>query len=113
MIRSAVRGCGILVVALLGAVVVSLVPGCGEDGFSLFDGTGADGGSSGTFGPPVGSDGSAPDGAASGADRCGGAPCSNYTGSKDFTEPGAPGDAASLFGGAALQANGTNAAQEP
>jgi hypothetical protein len=63
-------------------------------------------------GTGFGSDGG--DGAEGGAaETCGGAPCANHTGQKDFVEPDAPPNAADLFGGGTSNPNGTNPAQEP
>ncbi len=48
-----------------------------------------------------------------GVDTCGGKPCANNTGPKDFVEPETPPNAADLFAGGTPNANGTNPAQEP
>lgn len=106
------------IVAICGVALptfVALVPGCGDDGFSMFDGANADGGngSSGGFQPGDTDRGRGNDGGPQPGDTCGGAQCANHTGSKDFVEPNAPPNAAGLFGGAKVEPNGTNAAQEP
>lgn len=47
------------------------------------------------------------------AETCGGAPCANHFGTKVFSEPGVPANAAALFGAAIEQPLGTNPALEP
>ena len=55
------------------------------------DPNGADGGNG--FGDGASGDGSGGDGGGpSPTDTCGGKPCANYTGAKEFVEPGAPGN---------------------
>ena len=113
--RRSVSSWGIVgLVAAFAPGILALAPGCGVDSFSLIDGADQDGGSSGGL-PPGTLDGGGTDGGPGPqpGDTCGGAPCANHAGSKDFVEPGAPPNAAGLFGGATLQPNGTNAAQEP
>jgi hypothetical protein len=46
-------------------------------------------------------------------DICGGKPCANYTGTKEFVEPPAPPNAGELFGSGALQPAGSNPTNEP
>jgi Tol biopolymer transport system component len=87
--------------------------------FAYACGSDVDDGSSGTdprnrFGDPndttvVGAAG----GGRAPTDMCGGKPCANYTGTKDFVEPGAAPNAGALFGNGAAQPAGTNAAKEP
>lgn len=48
-----------------------------------------------------------------GNETCGGEPCSNHQGPKDFVEQDTPGNAKDLFANGAEQANGTNPPQEP
>jgi WD40-like Beta Propeller Repeat len=52
-------------------------------------------------------------GSVSGTDTCGGQPCSNHTGTHDFVEMDAPGNAPELFGGGTKHDPGTNAGNEP
>lgn len=59
-----------------------------------------------------GGEGGPRDGAAL-PDTCGGKPCADNTGPKDFVEPNAPANSGGLFGAGALQPNGTNPANEP
>jgi hypothetical protein len=106
------RGSVWLVSAIVCAgVVATYASGCGSDGDDSKFGEGA--GDSGT-GPGLGNvDAQADGNPANGVDTCGGKPCANHTGSKDFGEQGAPPNAGALFGGAASQPNGTDPAQEP
>jgi hypothetical protein len=101
---------------LLGAVLAAAACAyaCGSDGDSEF-GNGQGGGdeAGGGFGDAASGDGSNGEGGANPADTCGGKPCANNSGPKDFVEANAPANAGSLFGAGALQPNGTNAAQEP
>src|SRR5689334_11278312 len=63
-------------------------------------GTGADDGGGNGFGTADGGEGGTGD-AAPPVETCGGKPCANHTGPKDFSEPGAPPNAGALFGGGA------------
>lgn len=105
-------------IALFGGLLLLFALGeaaCGSDDDSKFgDGTtpGVDSGTGTGFGD--GSDDGASDGSTlPPTDTCGGKPCANNTGPKDFLEPDAPPNAAGLFGAGTPNANGTNAAQEP
>lgn len=72
-------------------------------------GSGASGG-----GPGGGTAGTQGSGASGGAQSaCGAAPCASHTGSKTFSEPGVPGDAATLFEGSNPRAPGSDAKREP
>lgn len=92
-------------IALFIGAAAALGFACGsdfDDGGSADPGANADGGLGGD-----GANGASP------ADTCGGSPCANHTGSKEFIEPGAPPNAPGLFGGAAANPNGTDATREP
>ena len=47
------------------------------------------------------------------AELCGGEPCADHSGERQFTREGAPDGADSLFGDATRNPAGTNAANEP
>ncbi len=97
------------------SLVSAAVFACGSqtDDSSFADGAG-DGGTPDPFGTAAGDGGGNGDGSTvPGVDTCGGKPCANNTGPKEFSESGAPGNAGALFGGAAAQANGTDATHEP
>jgi hypothetical protein len=100
---------------LLGAVLAAAACAyaCGADNESEFTTPPGDEAGGGAFGNDGGGDGTSPDGSANPADTCGGKPCANNTGPKDFVEANAPPNAGALFGAGALQPNGTNGAQEP
>jgi hypothetical protein len=106
---------------LFGATLFLLAIGdaaCGSSDASMFDGKGGapDSGEAGNgFVDTDGGDhGSHPDGGGVPVeDTCGGKPCANNTGAKDFVEPDAPANAAALFGGGTVNPSGTNQAQEP
>jgi hypothetical protein len=79
-------------------------------------GSAGQGGSAGTI--VAGTSGASATGGASGSgggggDTCGGKPCSDHTGSKDFTGPGAPADAADTFGKGTPHDPGSDPAREP
>jgi hypothetical protein len=109
--------------------VAGIAAACGSSEASMFDdGTGPDGGNGTSGGPPIfgnvdsGGPGPGPDGGNGGKDSgnpnpvdqtCGGKPCANNSGAKDFVEPGAPANAPTLFGSGTLNPNGTNTANEP
>ncbi len=107
---------------LFGAPILLLSVGpaaCGSTNLSVFDGDGqgdgqTDGGDPGSLGSNDGgrNGGGKNDGGAA-ADTCGGQPCANNSGPKDFLEPDAPPNAPGLFGGGTPSPNGTNPPQEP
>ena len=103
---------------LLGATLLGVAlshAGCGSDD-STFDGNGAaDGSAQPGFGndDDGGDSGRGSSGGPVTPDTCGGKPCANNIGLKDFVEPDAPANAGELFGGGTLAPNGTNAAKEP
>lgn len=76
---------------------------CGSEATAVD--SGADGGDDGIAGQQ--------DGAPNPNDTCGGGPCANHTGQKDFVEPGAPPNAPDLFGQGAVQPRGTDPTREP
>ncbi len=82
----------------------------GSAGTTIIAGTSGrgGGGSSGSAGAS-GSSGSG----GGGGDMCGGKPCSDYTGSKDFTGNGAPTDAGETFGKGTTHDPGSDTAREP
>ncbi len=112
--------------ALLGAILVlagTLAYACGDEDKSVFrpldetaDGAAGaeDVGAFGTdkdaavdgSGKPTGSDGGF-------VDTCGGKPCANHTGSKDFVQPDAPAGAPGVFGGGTPAPTGTDPGNEP
>lgn len=106
---------------LFGASILALALGdaaCGSSEASMFDGNGQGAGDGTAQGPGFGSGDDAAAGGQDGSvspvpETCGGQPCANYTGPKDFVEPDAPANAGDLFDGSTAQPNGTNPAQEP
>jgi hypothetical protein len=86
--------------------------GQGGAGGTIIPGTGGTvpgkGGSAGT----AGSAGSAGSGA-TGGDTCGGKPCADHKGSKDFTTDGTPSDAGDTFGKGTPHDPGSDTAREP
>jgi hypothetical protein len=99
------------VASAIGAATL-LAFACGND----FEGEGsadpnADGGNGFGDGSATGEGGSS--GGPSSSDTCNGQPCANYTGPKDFVEPGAPANAGAIFGGATASPTGTDPAKEP
>jgi hypothetical protein len=95
------------------ATILGVACGNDFDESNFVDPNGTDGGDNG-FG-----DGSAGEGGGGDAntpspnDSCNGSLCANYTGPKDFVEPGAPPNAGAIFGGANASPNGTDPAKEP
>lgn len=87
--------------------------GCGSENDPGADDADA---SSNAFG-----DGAVGDGSSSGNvtvpnpadDTCGGKPCANFTGAKEFAEPGAPPNAGALFTAGNAAPNGTDPPKEP
>lgn len=113
--------------ALLATVLV-----CGAFGYACSSGDSSDGtggssqggsagnsnaGSAGNAGSGVGgfsgSAGTSGSGGGGGVDLCGGTPCANHTGTKEFNEPSAPTDPGSVFGGSSPNPPGTATDQEP
>jgi Tol biopolymer transport system component len=88
---------------------------CGGTDVSMFEGSGQqDGGGGPGFGDPDGGAGGPDSGHVNPVDEtCGGKPCANNDGPKDFLEPDVPANAPALFDGANANANGTNPAREP
>lgn len=88
---------------------------CGSDEDGATSQAGDDGGSDGSgFGDGAnGGGGPGGEGGANPADTCGGQPCANHTGPKDFVEADAPPNAPGIFGGASAGPNGTDATREP
>ncbi len=81
-------------------------------------GSGADAGTTGGAGGSAGAGGSSAAGGSGGSgggsgDMCGGKPCANYTGEKEFSDPTAPGDASNTFKGATPKNPGTDPNKEP
>jgi hypothetical protein len=81
-------------------------------------GTSAQGGSAGviiagTSGRGGGGTGATSGSGGSGGDTCGGKPCSDHTGDKDFTGNGAPMDAGETFGKGTTHDPGSDTAREP
>lgn len=81
-------------------------------------GSGADAGTTGGAGGSAGAGGSSAAGGSGGSgggsgDMCGGKPCANYTGEKEFSDPTAPGDASNTFKGATPKNPGTDPSKEP
>jgi hypothetical protein len=101
----------------------TLVPACGggsdvDMGFTEPGGGDTGGGSGGTGGtiPGTGGTVSGSGGGGSGGasgDMCGGRPCADHTGSKDFITDGAPGDAPGSFGKGTTHDPGSDPAREP
>lgn len=97
------------VISILGCATI-LGAACGNDfDENAVDPDGGDG-SSGGFGDGSGGDASGDANGPSPNDQCSGKPCANYTGPKDFIEPGAPDTAPGTFGAAAVT---SDAAKEP
>lgn len=90
---------------------------CGSTDVSMFNDNGQlDSGTGPGFGSEDGATGSREGGGGTTipvGDSCGGKPCANNSGSKDFLDPDAPANAPTLFGGGKQNPNGTNPAQEP
>jgi hypothetical protein len=111
------------VAALPSLLLLALFPGCGggsdvdmgtagrdgHGGSSAQGGTGAIIG--GTGGSLSGRGGGGGGGA--GGDTCGGKPCADHTGSRDFVTPGTPADASGMFGKGTPHDPGTDTAREP
>jgi len=113
------------------ALVALLSPACGGSDVDMGLATGGGGGNGGSAGQGgsagtivAGTAGSSARGGASGSggvsgsgggggDTCGGKPCSDHTGSKDFTGPGAPADAGDTFGKGTTHDPGSDPAREP
>lgn len=94
-----------LYVAVALGVAATLGFACGtdpDDGTSATPNGGDGGPGGGGFGDGASGDGAGPDGGVNQPDTCGGKPCANYTGPKDFVEPDAPANAPALFGGATV-----------
>lgn len=103
----------------LTATAVVLVAGglgyaCGtsDDGSKFGDGT-LDAGANGGFGNGANDGGGEGGVGPNAADTCGGQPCANYSGPKEFVEDGAPANAGSLFGAATVTPSGGSPANEP
>src|SRR5262245_4082940 len=113
------------------ALVALLLPACGggsdvDMGVSGRGGGGGDGatgqggtagtitaGTAGTAARGGGSGSSTGGSGGSGGDTCGGKPCSDHTGDKDFTGGSAPSDAADTFGKGTPHDPGSDPAREP
>jgi hypothetical protein len=104
-------------IALSSSVVVAaILAACGSEDANLFEGGNPEAGASSgsTFGEGgPGEGGASSSGGPSPTDTCGGKPCANNVGPKDFLEPDSVPNAADLFGGGTVSPNGTNPAQEP
>lgn len=99
------------IVALTLAAVVGYA--CGSNDFEEASGPGGDGGAGFSDGGNGEGGVVTNDGGRTPNDTCGGKPCANHTGAKEFVEPDAPANAGGLFGGATTNPNGTDAAKEP
>lgn len=99
-----------LIGACLAALAGALNPGCGNGEEVLMGTLPGSGGQAGAGGFSA-TAGSA--GAGNGVDMCGGKPCSNHTGTRDFIELDAPGNAPELFGAGTPREPGTAPASEP
>lgn len=100
----------------LASVVCLVVAGfaayaCGSDSE---DPASPDGGGASSSSGTLGEGGTGGEGGTSsgGIDTCGGAPCANHMGPKEFSEQGVPSNAPSLFG-APPRPNGTDPTKEP
>lgn len=99
--------------AALGTLIVAGFLGyaCGSDPIGDGPPGGSDDGGSNGFGDGAGEGGSGGEGG-TGIDTCGGKPCANHTGNKEFVESDAPSNAPTLFA-TPPPANGTDPAREP
>src|SRR5688572_25133671 len=108
------------------ALVALLLPACGGSDIDMgLAGGGGSGGSAsgqggtagtitaGTAGQGGGSGSATGGSGGGGGDTCGGKPCSDHTGSKDFIDGGAPADAADTFGKGTTHDPGSDPAREP
>jgi len=104
--------------ALLFAGVLGASCGSDDDGGAGGGGTGGStsgtGGTTGTGGGVnLGGTGADSGVGGSAGDQCGGKPCANNTGDKDFTDPSAPNNAGDLFKSATPKPSGTDPTKEP
>lgn len=114
--RNAALGCILLAAGLLGA-------SCGGSDDSDAKGTGGTGGgggagadagnTGGSAGIGVGGTGGGTGGTAGSTGQCGGQPCANNTGNKDFSDPTAPANAGDLFKSATPKTPGSDPTKEP
>jgi hypothetical protein len=113
----------LVALTILAAGCLAYACGGEEDG-SMIDGDPSSGGSGGSAASggtgAIGLDGGGTGGSSAtgggggvGGDVCGGKPCADHKGNKDFIEPGTPGDAGDIFTGGTRHPPGTDGAREP
>ena len=97
--------------SILFLLIAGLATGCASSGEG---GNRAGGGSAGSMGTAgTGGTGLSPIVIVPDSELCGGEPCADHSGERQFTHEGAPDGADSLFGDATRNPAGTNAANEP